>query len=102
VPPIDLGATRTPSPAQQTHDIVDDLNVEEDETINVDDDSRTEKRLNWTVPDRHTIGRLKPSYLHAHLKINNCLLLILFLFLFLFLFCCFCRPVLGCVIQRTQ
>jgi hypothetical protein len=31
VSPIDLGATRTPSPAQQTDDIVDDLDAEEDE-----------------------------------------------------------------------
>lgn len=51
MPPIDLDATRTPSPAHQTHDIVDDLDAEEDETIDVDDDSRTEKRLNWKVPD---------------------------------------------------
>jgi hypothetical protein len=55
VPPIERGATRTPSPAQQPHDtvddIVDDLDAQEDETINVDDDCRTEKRLNWKVPD---------------------------------------------------
>jgi hypothetical protein len=51
VPPIDLGATRTPSPAQQTDDIVDDLDAEEDETIDVDEDSRTQHRLNWTVPE---------------------------------------------------
>ena len=49
--PIDLGSTRTPSPAEQTHEQGDDLDVQEDETINVDDDSRTEKRLNWKVPD---------------------------------------------------
>jgi hypothetical protein len=49
--PIDLGGTRTPSPPEQTHEQGDDLDVQEDETINVDDDSRTEKRLNWKVPD---------------------------------------------------
>lgn len=57
VSPIDVGAARTPSPAQQTNDIVDDLDAEEDETINVDEYSRTDKRLNWSVPeDRRLVG----------------------------------------------
>jgi hypothetical protein len=51
VSPIDQGATRTPSPAQETHEQGDDLDVQEDQTINVDDDSRTAKRLLWNVPD---------------------------------------------------
>jgi hypothetical protein len=49
VSPIDLGATRTPSLAQQTDDIVDDLDAKEDETIDVYEDSRTQHRLNWMV-----------------------------------------------------
>jgi len=57
VSPIDLGATRTPSPAQQNDDIVVELGAEEDETINVDEDSRTDKRLNWSVPeDKRLVG----------------------------------------------
>jgi len=49
VSPIDMGATRTPSTAQQTVDIVDDIDAEEDETINIDETSRTANRLNWSV-----------------------------------------------------
>jgi hypothetical protein len=30
---------------------VDDLDAEEDETIDVDEDFRTQYRLNWTVPE---------------------------------------------------
>ncbi|KAF8730395.1 hypothetical protein HU200_016971 [Digitaria exilis] len=37
--------------AQQTDHVVNDLDAEEDETINIDNDSRTDKRLNWTVPE---------------------------------------------------
>jgi len=44
-----MGATRTPSPAQQTVDIVDDIDAEEDETINIDETSKTANRLNWSV-----------------------------------------------------
>jgi len=51
VSPIDMGATRTPSPAQQTVDIVDDIDAEEDETINIDETSRTANRLNWSVSE---------------------------------------------------
>uniref|UniRef100_J3N7M0 Uncharacterized protein n=1 Tax=Oryza brachyantha TaxID=4533 RepID=J3N7M0_ORYBR len=43
--PIDLNATRTPSPAQQS-DYVDE---QETETINVDEEFITDKRLNWSV-----------------------------------------------------
>jgi len=57
VSPIDLGATRTPSPSQQNDDIVVELGAEEDETINVDEDSRTDKRLNWSVlEDKRLVG----------------------------------------------
>ncbi|KAF0919524.1 hypothetical protein E2562_029763 [Oryza meyeriana var. granulata] len=49
ISPIDLGARRTPSPTQETDDVVDDVDAEETETINVDEDSRTDKRLNWTA-----------------------------------------------------
>ncbi|KAF8662903.1 hypothetical protein HU200_055485 [Digitaria exilis] len=56
-----LGATRTPSPAQQTDHIVNDLDAEEDETINIDNDSRIDKRLNWTVPEDI---RLASAWLH--------------------------------------
>jgi hypothetical protein len=31
--------------------MVDDLDGEESETNNIPDDSRTDKRLNWSVPD---------------------------------------------------
>ncbi|XP_072148088.1 uncharacterized protein [Setaria viridis] len=55
VSPIDLGATRTHSPAEEedglSHDAVKDVGAEEDESINVDDDARTDKRLNWTVEE---------------------------------------------------
>nr|TKW32835.1 hypothetical protein SEVIR_2G193400v2 [Setaria viridis] len=55
VSPIDLGATRTHSPAEEedglAHDAVKDVGEEEDESINVDDDARTDKRLNWTVEE---------------------------------------------------
>ena len=55
--PIDLGARRTPSPAQETDDLVDDVDAEETETINVDEDSRKDKRLNWSVlEDRRLVG----------------------------------------------
>lgn len=54
--PIDLGA-RTPSPAQQTDDVVDDVDAQETETINVDEDFRTDKRLNWSVDeDKRLVG----------------------------------------------
>ncbi|KAF8779899.1 hypothetical protein HU200_002168 [Digitaria exilis] len=56
-----LGATRTPTQAKQTDHIVNDLNAEEDETINIDNDSRTDKRLNWTVPEDI---RLASAWLH--------------------------------------
>lgn len=49
--PIDLGAGRNPSPAQEIHDLVDDVDAEETETINVDEDSRTDRRLNWSVEE---------------------------------------------------
>ncbi|CAD6268499.1 unnamed protein product [Miscanthus lutarioriparius] len=49
--PIDLGARRTPSPAQKTDDLVDDVDVEETETINVDENFRTDRRLNWSVDE---------------------------------------------------
>jgi uncharacterized protein (DUF2342 family) len=51
VSPQYMSATRTPSPAQQTDNMVDDLDVEENETNNIPYDSRTHKRLNWSVPD---------------------------------------------------
>lgn len=51
VAPIDLDATKTPSPTQQANDIEDDLEVQEDEAVNIDEDSRTEKRLNWKMDD---------------------------------------------------
>jgi len=44
--PINLGARRTPSPAQENDDLVDDVDIEESETINVDEDFRTDRRLN--------------------------------------------------------
>jgi hypothetical protein len=52
--PIDLGATRTP-PAQENDDLVDDVvdgvGAEETETINIDEDFRTDRRLNWLVDE---------------------------------------------------
>ncbi|CAL5055488.1 unnamed protein product [Urochloa decumbens] len=51
------GATRTPSP----DDIVNDLDAEVDETIIIDNDSRTDRRLNWTVPEDI---RLASAWLH--------------------------------------
>ncbi|KAF8714232.1 hypothetical protein HU200_027834 [Digitaria exilis] len=56
-----LGATRTPFPAQETDHIVNDLDAEEDEIININNDSRTDKRLNWTVPEDI---RLASAWLH--------------------------------------
>jgi hypothetical protein len=44
-------ATRTPTPAQQNDHMVDDLDAEENETNNIPYDSRTDKRLNWFVPE---------------------------------------------------
>jgi len=49
--PIDLGARRTPSPAQETDDLVDDVDAGETETINVDGDFRTDRCLNWSVDE---------------------------------------------------
>ncbi|KAF0887750.1 hypothetical protein E2562_003983 [Oryza meyeriana var. granulata] len=37
------------SPAQQTDDIVDDVDAQDDEAINIDEDCRTDKRLNWSA-----------------------------------------------------
>ncbi|KAF0922087.1 hypothetical protein E2562_024660 [Oryza meyeriana var. granulata] len=37
------------SPAQQTDDIVDDVDAQDDEAINIDEDCRTDKSLNWQV-----------------------------------------------------
>ncbi|KAF0891469.1 hypothetical protein E2562_009883 [Oryza meyeriana var. granulata] len=37
------------SPAQQTDDIVDDVDAQDDEAINIDEDYRTDKRLNWSA-----------------------------------------------------
>ena len=51
VSPQYMSATGTPSPAQQTDHMVDDLDAEENETNNIPDDSRTDKRLNWSVPE---------------------------------------------------
>jgi uncharacterized protein YifN (PemK superfamily) len=51
VSPQYTSGTRTPSPAQQTDNMVDDLDAKEIETNNIPDDSRTDKRLNWSVPD---------------------------------------------------
>jgi len=55
--PIDLGARRTPSTAQETDDLVDDVDVEETETINVDEDFRTDRRLNWSVDEDKLLVR---------------------------------------------
>ena len=55
--PIDLGARRTPSPAQEADDLVDDVDVEETETINVDEDFRTDRRLNWSVDEDKRLVR---------------------------------------------
>ncbi|XP_006644205.1 uncharacterized protein LOC102709966 isoform X2 [Oryza brachyantha] len=55
--PIDLNATRTPSPAQHS-DYVDE---QETETINVDEELRTDKRLNWSVGEDK---RLASAWLH--------------------------------------
>ena len=49
VSPQYMSATGTPSPAQQTE--LDDLDAEENETNNIPDDSRTDKRLNWSIPE---------------------------------------------------
>ncbi|CAO2176299.1 unnamed protein product [Urochloa humidicola] len=54
--PLNLGAATTPPPAQPN-----DLDAEEDDTINIDNDNRTEKRLNWTVPEDI---RLASAWLH--------------------------------------
>ena len=51
VSPQYMSATGTPSPAQQTDHMVDDLDAEENETNNIPDDSRTDKRLNWSIPE---------------------------------------------------
>ncbi|KAF8762051.1 hypothetical protein HU200_009812 [Digitaria exilis] len=50
-PDASLPRTGTPPVAQETDHIVNDLDVEEDEKINIDNNSRTDKRLNWTVPE---------------------------------------------------
>ncbi|CAO2209402.1 unnamed protein product [Urochloa humidicola] len=54
--PLNLGAATTPPPAQ-----LNDFDAEEDEAINIDNDSRTDKRLNWTVPEDI---RLASAWLH--------------------------------------
>ncbi|CAO2187241.1 unnamed protein product [Urochloa humidicola] len=54
--PLNLGAATTPPPAQQN-----DLDAEEEETINIDNDNRTDKHLNWTVPEDI---RLASAWLH--------------------------------------
>ncbi|KAG2608140.1 hypothetical protein PVAP13_4NG282000 [Panicum virgatum] len=41
--------------------MVDDLDAEENETNNIPDDSRTDKRLNWSVPEDI---RLASAWLH--------------------------------------
>jgi hypothetical protein len=48
---MDQSAATTPSPAQPTDHMVDDLDGEENETNNIPNDSRTDKRLNWSVPE---------------------------------------------------
>uniref|UniRef100_J3KUS2 Myb-like domain-containing protein n=1 Tax=Oryza brachyantha TaxID=4533 RepID=J3KUS2_ORYBR len=58
VSPIDMGVTRTPSPAEQTDDMVEDLDAEEDDIIK---ESRNDKRLNWSVPEDI---RLTSAWLH--------------------------------------
>jgi hypothetical protein len=73
VSPMDQSAARTPSPAQPTDHMVDDLDGEESETNNIPDDSRTDKRLNWSVPDDIRLVGSNLCYLNANLKINNCL-----------------------------
>jgi len=55
--PIDLGARRTPSPAQETDDLVDDVDADETETINVDENFRTNRRLNWSVDEDKRLVR---------------------------------------------
>lgn len=61
VSPQYMSATGTPSPAQQTDHMVDDLDAEENETNNIPDDSRTDKHLNWSVPEDI---RLASGWLH--------------------------------------
>ncbi|KAF8781061.1 hypothetical protein HU200_001033 [Digitaria exilis] len=60
-----LGATRTPTQAKQTDHIVNDLDAEEDETINIDNDSRTDKRLNWMVPEDIRLKSLADKKIEA-------------------------------------
>lgn len=60
VSPIDIGATRTPSPAQQSDDMVDDLGAQEDDIVK---ESRKDKRLNWSVPEDIRLVGFKPWYL---------------------------------------
>lgn len=74
VSPIDLGATRT-SPAQETDDLVDDLvddvDAEETETINVDEDSRTVGRLNWSVEeDKRLVRSLSQFFILIAMSMN--------------------------------
>uniref|UniRef100_J3MWE4 No apical meristem-associated C-terminal domain-containing protein n=1 Tax=Oryza brachyantha TaxID=4533 RepID=J3MWE4_ORYBR len=58
VSPIDMGVTRTPSPAEQTNDMVEDLDAEEDDIFK---ESRTDERLNWSVSEDI---RLTSAWLH--------------------------------------
>ena len=96
VSPQYMSATGTPSPAQQTDHMVDDLDAEENETNNIPDDSRTDKHLNWSVPeDIRLVGSNHAISMHTR-RLKILFFLILFLFYYL------CRPVLGCIIQRTQ
>ncbi|KAF0934491.1 hypothetical protein E2562_025567 [Oryza meyeriana var. granulata] len=49
------------SPAQQTDDIMDDVDAQDDKAINNDEDCRTDKRLNWSVDEDK---RLASAWLH--------------------------------------
>lgn len=55
---IDVGVTSTPSPVQRTDDMVEDLDGEEDDIVK---ECRTDKRLNWSVPEDI---RLASAWLH--------------------------------------
>lgn len=73
--PIDLGATRTHSSAEEdddlVHDAVEDVGGEETETINVDDDSRTDRRLNWTVEeDKRLVRSLSHFYFETNTQVH--------------------------------